>query len=234
TSLFPGATGAIAGNAPGAINTATQTATNAAGGLDVNSIYNSIVSASQQQRQEGQAALTSSMGAAGMGASSDALRATADYQNQFSANLLQQLQTMQFQNEGLELAGSQQLMDTYATAGMTYAPSAAVVGQSGGPSTFSQLSSAGASAAEIALMAVALCWIAAELYGGWSSPEVFFLRRLITRSRSFTFLYVKFGQRVAAHIKEHKLSRRIVKYFFDRLLAKIWREQCLKQVLSQA
>jgi hypothetical protein len=112
--------------------------------LDVNSIYNSVVAASETQRKEGQAGVNSSMGASGMGASSDAMRASADYQNQFSANLLSQLQQMQFQSEALKLQGSSQLFETYGTAGMTFAPTAAVVGQQGGPSTFSQLASGSA------------------------------------------------------------------------------------------
>jgi hypothetical protein len=132
----------------------------------VNKIYASVTEASKRQEAEGRANIMSSMGSSGMAASSDAMRSTADFENQFQANLLQQLQTMQFQAEGLKLGGSEQLMNTYANAGMAFAPTQEVMGTQAGASIFSQAASATTGGAMAAAMLIAaLCWVAASFYG---------------------------------------------------------------------
>lgn len=238
-SLFPSLTQVLQGQGPGALGTATSSLEGIAGGLDVGSIYNSIVAASGREEATGRANIMASMGAGGMASSSDAMKATADYENQFQANLLKQLQTMQFQSEALKLSGAEGLMNTYANAAMAFAPTEEVMGTSAGPSIFSQVSSAATGGALAAAMLImAHCWIAAELYGGWNSLEVYLLRSFLCSRRdifgvSFVFLYIKFGQRVAAHIRTHPLSRRVVKFLFDWLLSRAynWRfDLCRSQV----
>ena len=69
------------------------------------------------------------------------------------------------------------------------------------------------------------CWVAAELYGGWEDPRTIALRRYIFgeysksfRGKIFASLYLKFGERVAKHIKTHPISRWFAQKIFDRLL----------------
>ena len=131
--LFPGISQQIAQQGPGAISTATGAMEGAASGVDVKSIYDSIVQASQRQEATGRSNIAASMGAAGMASSSDAMKQYADYETQFQANLLSQLQQMQFQSEGLKLAGAQGLMETYGSAGMAFAPTQEVVGGMASP-----------------------------------------------------------------------------------------------------
>lgn len=237
-SLFPGTTGALSAAGPGAIGTATSTMTNVANGVDVSKIYQSVVDASKTQEATGRSNIMSSMGASGMASSSDAMKGLSDYENQFQANLLSQLSQMQFQNEQIKMSGATGLMDTYANAGMAFAPTEAVVGNSG-QSVFGQTTGAVAGAATlIATLMAAGCWVAAELYGGWGSLEVYLLRSFFISRRdpfgkSLVFLYVKFGQRLAKLIKTHRLLRAVVKFVFDKLMthAYHWRFQCLDQRL---
>lgn len=139
-SLFPGSTTALAQQGPGAIGTATSVMEGIASGSNIQSIYNSVVAASKQQEQMGRANTMSSMGTEGMASSSDAMRSTQQYEQQFQASLLSQLGQMSLQNEQLQLGGAEGLMSTYGNAGMTFAPTEAVVGTTG--SMFSQISSA--------------------------------------------------------------------------------------------
>lgn len=65
------------------------------------------------------------------------------------------------------------------------------------------------------------CWVAAELYGGWFSPEVNLLQRYIFETRwlkPFAWLYVQVGERWADWIHENQTARWYTKTLFDWLL----------------
>lgn len=150
-SLFPGTTGALATAGPGAVGTATNDLSQIASGADVNSIYASIVAASKQATQTGQANLSAAMGAEGMASSSDMMRASAQYQTQANQNLLQQLQTLSLTNEQLQMGAGEGLLSNYTNVGTSFAPTAAVVsGQS--PNIAGTLVGAGTNAAMLAFL----------------------------------------------------------------------------------
>ena len=79
-----------------------------------------------------------------------------------------------------------------------------------------------------------MCWVAAELYGGWGDSRTILLRAWIFGPFAETFvggifadLYYKFGERIAEHIKTHKVSRWICQNIFDYLLDRAERERDL-------
>ena len=60
------------------------------------------------------------------------------------------------------------------------------------------------------------CWIAAELYGGWYEPRTVLIRRWLTENFTGHWLlnlYVRYGERVAAMIRDHRSLR----WFFTRV-----------------
>ena len=68
---------------------------------------------------------------------------------------------------------------------------------------------------------VGLCWIAAELYGGWENKRVkaiqaWFLGPM--RNTILYRLYARFGQRIAERIKHSRTTRFAAHLLFDRLL----------------
>lgn len=78
----------------------------------------------------------------------------------------------------------------------------------------------------------AYCWVAAELYGGWNDPRAVLVRNWMAVSltgyaigRSLLSLYVRFGPRVAEHIRTHQWSRWIMLVIFNRVLAAAQRKQ---------
>ncbi|HEX8838459.1 MAG TPA: hypothetical protein VF748_16065 [Candidatus Acidoferrum sp.] len=76
--------------------------------------------------------------------------------------------------------------------------------------------------AGIGSSAITKCWVAAELYGGWFSPEVGILQQFIFETgwlKPFAWLYIQFGERWAEWIHDrHPLARRYTKKLFDWFL----------------
>lgn len=69
------------------------------------------------------------------------------------------------------------------------------------------------------------CWVAAELYGGWFSPETCAIRNWIWSTwwmKPFAWFYLKFGQTWAEAIKKHGFLRRSTKRLFDFFLERAW------------
>jgi hypothetical protein len=71
-----------------------------------------------------------------------------------------------------------------------------------------------------------LCWVSAELYGGWDDPRTVTLRawligpcRETWAGRRFTELYRVYGERLAAAMRNNRLLRAAVRLLFDRLLS---------------
>lgn len=65
------------------------------------------------------------------------------------------------------------------------------------------------------------CWVAAELYGGWFSPETCAIRNWIWTTwwmKPFALLYMKFGQQWTEWIKRNASARRMTKRLFDWFL----------------
>lgn len=69
------------------------------------------------------------------------------------------------------------------------------------------------------------CWIAAELYGGWTEPRTVLVRGWLNGQFSerpigaaVMALYLKYGQRVAAAIRRWPVLRRVFQPLFDRAL----------------
>ena len=72
---------------------------------------------------------------------------------------------------------------------------------------------------------IAKCWVAAELFDGWFEPRTVLVRRWIREvsprtwiGRRLAALYLRFGQRMAVHIRTHLVARCILRLVFDRLL----------------
>ncbi len=70
-----------------------------------------------------------------------------------------------------------------------------------------------------------LCWVSAELYGGWDDPRTVTLRawligpcRETWAGRRFTELYRVYGERLAAAIRCNRALRFVVRLLFDKLL----------------
>ena len=69
------------------------------------------------------------------------------------------------------------------------------------------------------------CWIAAELYGGWSNPRTILLRQWIFGpfaqswyGNLLSAMYLKTGQRVAGLIKRNRSLRFLLQRLFDQAL----------------
>jgi len=65
------------------------------------------------------------------------------------------------------------------------------------------------------------CWVAAELYGGWFSPETCAIRNWIWSTwwmKPFAWFYMKFGQQWAEAIKRNASLRSATKQLFDFFL----------------
>jgi hypothetical protein len=80
--------------------------------------------------------------------------------------------------------------------------------------------------------ALGKCFVAAELFGGWSDPRVTLLREWIFGPFSQKWwgkllanFYSRHGQMMAAFIRHNKICRRIAQFFFDRALirAREWK-----------
>lgn len=66
------------------------------------------------------------------------------------------------------------------------------------------------------------CWVAAELYGGWSAPRTVEIQKWLLESentfvRAFRWFYCLVGERWAEVIRTHAALRRMTKFIFDRL-----------------
>lgn len=86
------------------------------------------------------------------------------------------------------------------------------------PSVLGQLGSAALGAA-----GVAACWVAAELYGGWSAPEVPLIREWLRTTfymRPFWKFYGRYGKRWAEAIQQSRALRRATQTLFDFFLAR--------------
>lgn len=60
------------------------------------------------------------------------------------------------------------------------------------------------------------CWIAAEIYGGWYEPRTVLIRKWLMENFTGHWLlnlYIRFGERVAGMVREH----RPVRWFFTRI-----------------
>ena len=69
--------------------------------------------------------------------------------------------------------------------------------------------------------AVIACWVAAELYGGWSDPRTKTLQAWFLGPANGSLLhrlYLRYGERLAEAIGTHRILRSVVKRFFDHLL----------------
>lgn len=82
--------------------------------------------------------------------------------------------------------------------------------------------------------AVKFCWIAAELYGGWSDERVFMIREWLNEYFEFTrvgryvvALYRRFGERLARLIRRYRWLRWPFQKLFDAALERAarWRAQ---------
>lgn len=65
------------------------------------------------------------------------------------------------------------------------------------------------------------CWVAAELYGGWFTPETIAIRKWLTVTwymAPFTFVYLRIGKRWAAAIRRYPMLKRSSKRLFDWFL----------------
>lgn len=79
----------------------------------------------------------------------------------------------------------------------------------------------GGSAGTILDIIASLCWVAAELYGGWYAPETVSIRTWLLNTwymTPFVWLYRKFGKQWAEVIKTHRFARKITKKLFDAFL----------------
>jgi hypothetical protein len=72
---------------------------------------------------------------------------------------------------------------------------------------------------------VRVCWVAAELYGGWSNPRVSLIRNWLLGefSESFTgralvAVYARFGERIARAMRHNALLRKSMQFIFDKAL----------------
>lgn len=66
-----------------------------------------------------------------------------------------------------------------------------------------------------------VCWVAAELYGGWNDPRTIAVRKYIMTAkhmRPFLWFYQKAGRAWARIIQERPLLRFITKVLFDKIL----------------
>jgi hypothetical protein len=67
---------------------------------------------------------------------------------------------------------------------------------------------------------IGICWVAAELYGGWQVPRVSAIRTWLLGSknifvRAFASFYLRFGYQWAQAIRTHKILRAATKLLFD-------------------
>lgn len=90
---------------------------------------------------------------------------------------------------------------------------------------WAQMAGAAASGAGVGAGLAAKCWIAAELYGGWSDPRTVLVRRWVHNDLDRTFLgrilsnaYGRWGAQVAKLIKTHRRLRVLMQVIFDRAL----------------
>jgi hypothetical protein len=71
--------------------------------------------------------------------------------------------------------------------------------------------------------ATGICWVAAELYGGWNTLETFLIRRWLVKTwymQPFVFLYQRFGRQWSEFIVLHRSARDWTKILFDVFLRK--------------
>lgn len=65
--------------------------------------------------------------------------------------------------------------------------------------------------------AAAICWVASELYGGWFKPQTVAARYYVVNEAPSWFrnAYIKYGERIAAFIKDKPVIKSIIKPLFD-------------------
>lgn len=63
-----------------------------------------------------------------------------------------------------------------------------------------------------------ICWVAAELYGGWFAPQTVAIRKWFERHPILAKIYSFIGRWWADVIHTHKRLRRITQIIFDRIL----------------
>ena len=69
------------------------------------------------------------------------------------------------------------------------------------------------------------CWIAAAVYGGWDNPRVDIVRQFIFNDWAKRSLigklaakaYMKFGERIAEHVKKSPMLKALFRNLFDRI-----------------
>jgi hypothetical protein len=83
----------------------------------------------------------------------------------------------------------------------------------------------GSDIAGMGLEAFGMCWVAAALFGGWTDRRTHMVRYWLKNVYSKTFignlfcrLYLRYGERVAAMVREHVAVRFAVKPLFNRFL----------------
>ncbi len=88
-----------------------------------------------------------------------------------------------------------------------------------------QTMGAASGAAGTALDFAALCWVAAELFGGWNDRRTAMVRYWLRNVYSKTFIgnlfckaYLRYGQRVAAIVRAHRSARFAVTPLFNHFL----------------
>jgi hypothetical protein len=87
-----------------------------------------------------------------------------------------------------------------------------------------------AAGGQVGAAALKPCWIAAELYGGWTDPRTILVRHWVTTElpkrtlgRWIVAAYCRWGERSAAHIRTHRLARTVMQYLFGCVLARAQR-----------
>lgn len=73
------------------------------------------------------------------------------------------------------------------------------------------------------------CWVAAELYGGWTAARTVAVRRWINEELPKRFagrvllrLYVRYGRQIARRIRTHRVERSIMQAIFDRIPVEVF------------
>lgn len=130
------------------------------------------------------------------------------YENQQNAGL----QSQSLANQGLEAASQIQTYPAQAQLGSYYGGVAAQQALPG------QLIGAGGQLGGDMMLASAMCWVAAELFGGWNKPKTRAARAYMMNKSPMWFfnLYFKYGKRFAAFIKDKLFIKNMIRPLFEQ------------------
>lgn len=172
-------------------------------------VAQALLAQMQPTISRGSANILEQFGSQGLGSSSAAAIGLGDYMSQVQLNegeILSNLYEQSVQNYLTVLTGAKSPPKT--GGGLT-----AILG--------SLLGAAGQTFQGAGTAAVAGCWVAAELYGGWYAPETVSIRTWLFNTwwmRPFAALYLAIGKQWAAWIRHNKAARVCTKRLFDVFL----------------